>query len=144
MQFSENQKIIIKSLKRFHLEDGDVLHALKHTENEFNGFEEAYFSMIHKNKIKAWKKHNKMTMNLIVPIGKVIFNFYDEKKNFLLKTIIGENHYSRITVPPKIWFGFKGLSSSTSYILNISNVSHDSSEVERQSLTFLKFLSDIS
>ena len=143
MEFPENQKIIIKSLKKFNLEDGDVLHALKCSENEFNGFEEAYFSTIKKNKIKAWKKHNIMTMNLIVPIGNVQFIFYDEKKNFLRSAIIGEDNYSRITVPPKIWFGFKGLSSRTSYILNISNLSHDPSEVERQSLTFLKFLSDI-
>ena len=143
MEFSKKQKIIIKSLKKFNLEDGDVLHALKCSENEFNGFEEAYFSTIKKNKIKAWKKHNRMTMNLIVPIGNVQFIFYDEKKNFLRSAIIGEDNYSRITVPPKIWFGFKGLSSRTSYILNISNLSHDPSEVERQSLTFLKFLSDI-
>jgi len=143
VEFSKKQKIIIKSLKKFNLEDGDVLHALKCSENEFNGFEEAYFSTIKKNKIKAWKKHNRMTMNLIVPIGNVQFIFYDEKKNFLRSAIIGEDNYSRITVPPKIWFGFKGLSSRTSYILNISNLSHDPSEVERQSLTFLKFLSDI-
>ena len=143
MEFSKKQKIIIKSLKKFNLEDGDVLHALKCSENEFNGFEEAYFSTIKKNKIKAWKKHNRMTMNLIVPIGNVQFIFYHEKKNFLRSAIIGEDNYSRITVPPKIWFGFKGLSSRTSYILNISNLSHDPSEVERQSLTFLKFLSDI-
>ena len=142
MEFPENQKIIIKSLKKFNLEDGDVLHALKCSENEFYGFEEAYFSTIKKNKIKAWKKHNRMTMNLVVPIGKVQFIFYDEKKNFLKSAIIGEDNYSRITVPPKIWFGFKGLSSRTSYILNISNKSHDPSEVERKPLSFLNFLSN--
>lgn len=143
MEFSKKQKIIIKSLKKFNLEDGDVLHALKSSEKEFYGFEEVYFSTIKKNKIKAWKKHNRMTMNLVVPVGKVQFIFYDEKKIFLRNAIIGEDNYSRITVPPKIWFGFKGLSSRTSYILNISNVSHDPSEVERQPLKFLKFFSDI-
>ena len=66
------------------------MHALKASEKEFNGFQEAYFSIIKKDKIKAWKKHLKMTMNLIVPIGSVMFVFYDEKgENF--KTIeIGE------------------------------------------------------
>ena len=39
-----------------------------------------------------------------------------------------------------IWFGFKGLSSETSYILNISDINHDPLEVERQPLTFLNFL----
>ena len=133
-------KIIIKKLKKFNLEDGDVLHALKVSENEFHGFKEAYFSTINHNKIKAWKRHYKMTMNLIVPIGKVQFIFYDENKNLLSNLIIGLENYSRITVPPMIWFGFKGLSSKTSFILNISNEMHDPIEVERKSLSFLEFL----
>ena len=53
MNFSMKSEIILKPLKRFKLEDGDVLHALKASENEFNGFEEAYFSTIKQNKIKA-------------------------------------------------------------------------------------------
>ena len=42
------------------------------------------------------------------------------------------------------WFGFKGLASSTSYILNISNKFHDPSEVERKPLSFLKFFYQIN
>ena len=139
----ENKSLIkIKSLKKIPLKDGDVLHVLKASEDEFNGFKEAYFSQIKKNKIKAWKRHLKMTMNLVIPIGKVQFNFYDENKNFIQNIIIGEENYCRITVPPKIWFGFKGLSLHTSYILNISNELHDPSEVEREPLSFLNFLSN--
>ena len=135
-----NFKIKIKKLKKFKLEDGDVYHALKASESEYYGFKEAYFSTIKNNKIKAWKRHYKMTMNLIVPIGKVQFIFYDENKNLLKNLIIGEENYSRITVPPMIWFGFKGVSLDTSYILNISNEIHDPLEVERKPLTFLNFL----
>ena len=62
------------------------------------------------------------------------------KKNILKNINIGEDNYSRITVAPLVWFGFKGLSSKTSYILNISDESHDPSEVERKPLSFLKFL----
>ena len=134
------KQIIIKPLKKFNLEEGDVLHALKASEDEFHGFEEAYFSTIKKNKIKAWKRHLLMTMNLIIPIGRVQFNFYDDKKNLLKNIIVGEDNYCRITVPPMIWFGFKGLSTHTSYILNISDVSHNPSEVEREPLSFLNFL----
>ena len=132
-------QIIIKPLKKINLEEGDVLHALKASDSEFHGFKEAYFSTIKKNKIKAWKRHLLMTMNLIIPIGRVQFNFYDNKKNLLKNTIVGEDNYCRITVPPMIWFGFKGLSSHTSYILNISDEPHNPSEVERESLSFLNF-----
>ena len=133
-------EIIIKPLKRIQLEDGDVLHALKSSDNEFNGFKEAYFSSIKPNKTKAWKRHLRMTMNLIIPIGKVHFNFYDNDKMIWVNTIIGEDNYARITVPPMIWFGFRGLSSNTSYILNISNELHDPLEIERKPLSFLNFV----
>ena len=133
--------IVIKKLNKFQLNEGDVLHALKDSESEFYGFKEAFFSTIRYNKIKAWKMHLRMTMNLIVPIGEVQFNFYDFERNILENIIIGEKNYCRITVPPMVWFGFKGLSSNTSYILNISNISHDPLEVERQPLSFLNFLS---
>ena len=138
---TKKAEIIIKPLKKFNLEEGDVLHALKSTDKEFSGFGEAYFSSIKTQKIKAWKRHLKMTMNLVVPVGNVQFNFYDDQKDILINTIIGDKNYSRITVPPMIWFGFKGLSSSTSYILNISDINHDPLEVERQPLSFLNFLS---
>ena len=134
--------IKIKPLKQINVEGGNVLHALKASEEEFYGFEEAYFSTIKINKIKAWKRHLRMTMNLIVPVGEVQFNFYSQEKKLLSNTIIGERNYSRITVPPMTWFGFKGLASSTSYILNISNKIHDPSEVERKPLSFLNFLSN--
>lgn len=139
MKFNTN--IIIKPLKKIHLEAGDVMHALKESDREFNGFKEAYFSTIKNKKIKAWKRHLRMTMNLIVPVGKVQFNFYDKKKVFLNNIIIGEENYLRLTVPPMIWFGFKGLSTSTSFILNISDIAHDPSEVEREPLSFLNFTS---
>ena len=134
--------IKIVALKQINVEGGNVLHALKASEEEFYGFEEAYFSTIEINKIKAWKRHLRMTMNLIVPVGEVQFNFYSQEKKLLSNTIIGERNYSRITVPPMTWFGFKGLASSTSYILNISNKFHDPSEVERKPLSFLNFLSN--
>lgn len=142
MKNFEKSQVIIKPLQKFHLKEGDVLHALKASETEFNKFEEAYFSTIKFNKIKAWKRHLRMTMNLIVPVGEVQFNFYSQEKKLLSNTIIGERNYSRITVPPMTWFGFKGLASSTSYILNISNKFHDPSEVERKPLSFLNFLSN--
>ena len=134
-----DNEIITTNLKQFHLVEGDVLHALKSNEEEFRGFKEAYFSTINPYKKKGWKKHLKMTMNLIVPIGSVGFTFYDAKKNFLKNIVIGQENYLRITVPPNIWSGFKCLSPYKSYILNISNHLHDPKEVERKPITYLNF-----
>ncbi len=126
-------------LKRIGVEGGDVLHVLKSTDRQYNCFNEAYFSIIKSGSIKAWKKHQRMTLNIVVPIGNVQFIFYEDQK-LILNTIIGEDNYCLLTIRPGIWFGFKGLSESDSYILNIADIIHDGNEVERQPLNFLKFL----
>lgn len=110
---------------------GNVLHGLKSNDSSFNGFGEAYFSWVEVGSIKAWKRHNMMIMNLIVPVGNVHFAFYDSNTNDFFNTTIGESNYSRITVPSGIWFGFQGLTSPKSLVLNISNIPHDPSETDR-------------
>ena len=142
MKTSDLDLIKVVPLKTFKNDNGNVLHALKAREEEFNGFEEAYFSIIKKDKIKAWKRHLKMTMNLIVPIGSVLFVFYDRKGENCKTIEIGEKNLSRITVPPKIWFGFIGKSTKESLILNISNIIHDEKEIERKPLEFLRIEED--
>jgi dTDP-4-dehydrorhamnose 3,5-epimerase len=45
----------------------------------------------------------------------------------------------RITVPPKTWFGFKGMSKNTNLVLNIADLEHDPNEVERANLESFNF-----
>ena len=84
-------------------------------------------------------------MNLVVPIGKVRFVFCLEnkqEKQFRVEEI-GEHRYSRITVPPGIWFGFLGLSNSKSFILNISDIEYDKSEVTKSDLNSIIYNWDL-
>jgi dTDP-4-dehydrorhamnose 3,5-epimerase len=126
-----NNKIIVTPLKQIHVEGGNVLHALKKMDNGYHGFGEAYFSWINNGSIKAWKRHMRMTMNLIVPVGNVQFVFLTDEGSIIGQEIIGEDNYVRITVPPGIWFGFKGEFASKSLVLNLASITHDPDEVER-------------
>ena len=124
----------LSSLKNIKVEGGNVMHALKKSDSSFQGFGEAYFSCIHSNAIKAWKKHKKMTLNLIVPVGKVKFVLFDDRdqSNVQFQEIILSRHsYSRLTVPPMIWIGFKGLLENGSMLLNVANIEHNPYEVDR-------------
>ena len=112
---------------------------LKNVELKNWSFGEAYFSKIKFGKIKAWKLHSKMTLNLIVPVGKVKFVFYSVRDGQFRVIKLGEGYYARLTVPPKIWFGFKGISRHESIILNLSNVKHDSKEILRRKISNIKF-----
>ena len=121
-------RIQITKLPVISSELGNVMHILKKSDNSFFNFGEVYISEIKFNKIKAWKQHQEMVMNLVVPFGKVKFVFYDILLDKFREEIIGHENYSRITVPPKIWFGFKGLSSNKNIIINVSNILHDPNE----------------
>jgi dTDP-4-dehydrorhamnose 3,5-epimerase len=129
--------IIFTQLPRIDAPGGNVMHAMKNTDDGFAGFGEAYFSWIESGATKAWKQHTKMTMNLIVPIGNIKFVFcaIDSRgaKEFRSE-IIGDCNYSRLTVPPGVWFGFQGLSTSSSLVLNLASIPHDSSEVLKREI----------
>ena len=123
---------------------GDVFHGMRSSDKGFNGFHEAYFSTIKYGVIKPWKKHLQMTLNLIVPVGKIRFVLLDNreksstKDQFMDVSLSIENYY-RLTVPPKIWVGFKGEGNSTNLLLNIANLNHDPSEIVRTDLNTFKF-----
>ena len=131
-------EIISTPLKRISVSGGDVFHAMKKTDDGFSGFGESYFSQVESGVVKAWKKHLKMTLNLIVPIGRVRFVFMDNNGLFR-EEIIGDNNYVRLTIPPGIWFGFKGDFENTSLILNIANIEHSPEEVEQKEISKIKY-----
>ena len=131
--------IIITPLARIATAGGDVLHALKQSDAGYAGFGEAYFSWVDAGSVKAWKRHTRMTMNVVVPVGQVRFVFrLDGTDDFRMEEI-GVDRYARITVPPGIWFGFKGLSAPQSLVLNLANIPHDPDEVERLALSEIKY-----
>ncbi|MDD5392925.1 MAG: dTDP-4-dehydrorhamnose 3,5-epimerase [Thiothrix sp.] len=131
-------QIKVTPLKRISLAGGDVLHGMKRDEPGFVDFGEAYFSMIEVDAIKAWKRHLRMTLNFVVPIGMVRFVFMDDQGG-LREEVTGMDRYVRLTVPPGIWFGFKGLTAPYSMLMNIADIPHDPVEIERKSLDEIHF-----
>jgi len=99
--------IVLTDLKVINHPQGDIYHAMKKSDKGFEGFGEAYFSTINKNEIKGWKKHLKMTMNIIVPVGEVTFVLFDDRENSnsvnnLFSVTLSPSNYYRLTVPPGI------------------------------------------
>ena len=134
--------VLITPLKIIETKGGNVLHSLKDKDSGFKGFGEAYFSEVQPGAIKAWKLHQDMTLNITVPVGKVRFVLYDDRDKLaseFQELIISRKNYVRLTVPPMIWVGFQGVSNSVSMLLNIANLMHDSTEVDRKNINDIKF-----
>ena len=122
---------------------GNVKRACTQDSIGFKGFGEVYFSEVNQNKIKGWKLHKNMTVNLIVPVGEVMIAMYDERVNS--KTyknnchkVIGNSCYQRITIPNNIWFAFKGLAKEN-LIMNIANIKHCPEESVSKPLDNISF-----
>lgn len=139
MEFTSINDVIITPLKIINNIKGDIFHALKSSDKSFNNFGEAYFSEIFNGDIKGWKKHLKMTLNIIVPIGDIEFYLVDDRlnKNKFYKTIVGRSNYVRLTIPPNIWVAFKGI-GSYNMLLNIADIEHDINETENLNLEYFK------
>ena len=132
---SNIQGVLITDLKQIPHDKGDIYHGLKKSELSFKDFGESYFSFINYNEIKAWKRHFKMVCNLVVPVGEVEIILYDQRessstKGEIMKIILGIKSYKRITIPPGVWYGFKGLSEGKNLLHNLANIEHDPNEQE--------------
>ena len=113
----------LKIMKSKH---GNVIKIINKSSNYYFGFNELYFSQIKKNKIKGWKKHTRMTMNLKVILGKVKFIFSKDQKKFK-KIILSDNDHYMLTISKNIFFAFQGLEKQNT-ILNFSNIKHSQKE----------------
>ena len=134
--------VLITKLDVIDTPGGNVMHAMKESSIGYSGFGEAYFSQVFKGAVKAWKRHKKMTLNLIVPEGEVRFVLFDDRE--ILSTqfqeiIISKNNYCRLTIPPMIWMGFQGLSNGDSMLLNIADIEHDPNEVDRKEIEKINY-----
>jgi dTDP-4-dehydrorhamnose 3,5-epimerase len=134
--------VLITKLDVIDAPGGNVMHGMKETSAGYTGFGEAYFSQVDKGAIKAWKRHKEMTLNLIVPVGKirfVLFNDREVSNTQFQEVIISKDNYCRLTVPPMIWMGFQDLSDGGSMLLNIANLEHNPHEVDKKNIEQIEF-----
>lgn len=135
--------IIISEQNIIPTDGGPIYHGVKNSDIGFNTFGEVYFSFIDKNALKGWKLHTKMTMNIIVPVGEVRLNFIDDREHsktlgneFIIN--LSEKKNTRLTIPPNLWFAFKGLCEKN-MLVNIADIKHDSKEVVTKDINSMVF-----
>lgn len=136
--------VLLTPQKRIPNPKGDILHALKQTGQGYVGFGEAYFSIVHHNVIKGWKRHHRVTLNLVVPVGTIRFVLHDDRDDSYSHGkfndfTLGEDNYARLTVPAGVWVAFMGVGDGLNLLLNIANEEHDPTEADNIDLHDLSF-----
>ncbi|MBN2653099.1 MAG: dTDP-4-dehydrorhamnose 3,5-epimerase family protein [Spirochaetales bacterium] len=127
--------VILTPLKQIIQDTGFVYHAMKKSSDGYAGFGEVYFSGVKKDCIKGWKRHNKMVLNLVVPVGEVKFVLYDSREgatsgNIQEIVLSSDSNYQRLTVPPGVWMSFCGRSEGLNLLQNCASIEHDPAEAD--------------
>lgn len=136
--------VLLSPLKIIDVPGGDILHGMTCSSPGYRGFGEAYFSVVNQDSVKAWKRHQKMVLNLVVPIGAIRFVIYDDRQTSssygqFQEIFLSKNNYHRLTVPPMVWMGFQGVGSDTNMLLNIADIKHDPAEADRKNLNEIEY-----
>jgi len=131
-------KIILTPLKQIHNPKGDIFHAMKKSDDGFDGFGEAYFSTVHKADVKGWKQHTKMTLNLVVPVGAIKFVVYDEDTKKFFSVVLSQDNYQRLTIKSNLWMAFRGVEKHN-ILLNLASIEHDPDEVVNIDINEIKY-----
>ena len=130
--------VTLTALKQINHPKGNVYHAMKSSDYGYDGFGEAYFSTINKEDIKGWKKHTKMTLNIIVPVGEIEFIFYDEDEGAFESIKLSHKNFQRLTLKPNIWMAFRGI-DSYNMLLNLASIEHDPEESINKNIEDIKY-----
>ncbi|MCX6376197.1 MAG: dTDP-4-dehydrorhamnose 3,5-epimerase [Armatimonadetes bacterium] len=132
--------LAVTDLRRIQTQGGDVFHAMRASDPGYAGFGEAYFTTILPAAEKPWKRHNRMTLNLVVIFGHVRFGVFDDRpgsrswgKSQIIDLGPG-THFARLTVAPGIWVAFRCVGEESGLILNVADMVHDDAEVDRKAL----------
>jgi dTDP-4-dehydrorhamnose 3,5-epimerase len=136
--------VLLTRLKVIATAGGSVLHAMKQGDSGERGFGEAYFSCVDTGAVKGWKRHRRMTLNLVVPIGEIRFVLFDDRegspsKGEFMQERLSQGNYARLTVPPGLWMGFQGCGAGTNMLLNIADMRHDPEEADNRGLGEIAF-----
>ena len=108
---------------------GSVMRMLRTDDPHFRNFAEIYFSTVNPGSIKGWKRHNEMTLNVAVPMGRLLFVVYDDRpasptRDEVQEFDLGPHDYQLLTIPPGLWTGFKGLADTPTLLANCPTVLH--------------------
>ena len=111
------------------VENGYVKRGLRSSDNSFEGFGELYFTEVKKNKVKGWKRHTKMILNLLPVIGDIVLYIKRDLPDTPEEVSFGSNDYKLVCIESNVWFAFKGI-ADVNVMANLASIEHDPSEYE--------------
>lgn len=128
--------VILKPLKRICDDRGTIMKMQESTDKEFIGFGEIYFSTIYPGVVKGWHLHKKTSLNYAVVSGMIKLVLFDDREDSptrgeLMEIVMGEDNYCLVQIPTNIWNGFKCVGIKTAIVADLTDKTHDPTDMIR-------------
>ncbi len=103
-------------------ERGRLVELFRADEPALGGFGQVHLTTLYPGVVKAWHLHKRRTDTLCVVSGMARLGLYDAREGSgtreeLNQFFLGVHSPLRITVPPGVWFGLKGIGETEALVL---------------------------
>lgn len=130
-------QVYLSSLKKIETDKGSIYHGMKSSDTGYKDFGEVYFTSVKEGVTKGWRKHLRMTLNLVVVNGEISLFLVDGREGApkdVKQVNLSRDNYKRLTVPPGVWVAFRGNKPEENLMMNIASIPHDPEESVTQEL----------
>jgi len=120
----------VKELKVIPDERGFLQEILRNDDPIFKGFGQVYMTTTYPGVVKGWHYHDEQTDNVVCIKGMIKLVLFDNRtgsktRGQINQFFIGEQSPRLVQVPKGIHHGWKGVSTDTAYIVNITDKVYD-------------------
>jgi len=114
----------VKKLKVIPDERGWLMEILRNDDDMFERFGQVYITTAYPGVVKGWHYHRVQTDNFTCIKGMMKVALYDARKDSptykkVNEFFVGEKNPLLISVPPRVFHGFKAIGTETAFFLNV-------------------------
>jgi dTDP-4-dehydrorhamnose 3,5-epimerase len=126
--------VVVTPKRKIFDDRGAIFHMLRSDDPEFQKFGEIYFSQIYPGVVKAWHFHEEMQLNYYLLSGAIRMVLFDDREGSSTRGLFQEIYLhpedpKLVTVPVRVWNGFKGLGTTPSIVANCATLAHKKDEI---------------
>lgn len=116
--------VVVKDLKPIADERGWLMELLRSDDPAFRKFGQVYMTTAYFGVVKGWHYHKIQWDNFACLAGMCKLVLYDDRpqsptKGQVQEIFVGTHAPKRVTIPPLVWHGFKGISPEPAIMINV-------------------------
>lgn len=125
--------VIIHPLKVIPDERGRLMEIVRADDPFFSGFGQVYLTTVYPGVVKAWHYHARQTDCFTCVKGMVKVALYDDRegsptRGTVNEIYMGEHNACLVVVPPGVYHGWKCISESEAYMVNVPSEPYNRSD----------------